>query len=81
MFPPNVKAPTPTIKPRPALTAETVVEYLDWICAHLGALSAQHVQHHLTAAELAIRTRMGEAQAKDTQHTLVRDGLVDAPAL
>jgi hypothetical protein len=64
---------------RPKLTAETVVEYLDWITSNTGRMSAQDMALHMQAAELAIRTRATDAQAKDTQHTLVRDGLMDAP--
>jgi hypothetical protein len=33
----------------------------------------------MAAAELAIRIKMGEAQAKATQHTLVEQGIIDQP--
>ena len=65
------------MRARPKLTADTVVEYLDWVTENCGNLL--NAETHLRAAELVIRTQMGEAQAKDTQHTLVRDGLMDAP--
>ena len=70
----------PKATPRPTLTADTAVEYLDWIMRnleHLGTSTA----HHMAAAELAIRTKANEAQAKATQHTLVEDGIIDAPTL
>ena len=64
---------------RPKLSAETVVEYLDWIANNAGSISAQEQAMHMQAAELVVRTMATKAQAKDTQHTLVRDGLMDAP--
>ncbi len=64
--------------PRPRLTAETAVEYLDWIMHNLENLGPS-AQHHMAAAELAIRTKANEAQAKATQHTLVEDGIIDPP--
>lgn len=68
-------APRP-MKARPKLTADTAVEYLDWVCEHLGQMSAEVVGRHMQAAELVIRTRMGDAQAKATQHTLVEQGVL-----
>jgi hypothetical protein len=70
--------PKPT--PRPKLTAETVVEYLDWLMHNLPVLNATHIAHHMTACELAIRTIMGDAQAKATQATLIDDGKIKASA-
>ncbi len=63
---------------RPKLTAETAVEYLDWIMHNLENLGPE-AQLHMAAAELAIRTKANEAQAKATQHTLVEDGVIDPP--
>ncbi|HEY5329110.1 MAG TPA: hypothetical protein VIJ79_04435 [Acidobacteriaceae bacterium] len=67
------------LKKRPRLTAATVVEYLDWLTANIGALPAQHTAQHMQAAELAIRTLATEAQNKATQHTLVESGVIDPP--
>lgn len=69
--------PKPT--PRPKLTAETVVEYLDWLMHNLDLINSTHVAHHMTACELAIRTIMGDAQAKATQATLIDDGKIKTP--
>jgi hypothetical protein len=66
---------------RPKLTAEDVVEYLDWVMDNVGTFAVGEADMHMKAAELAIRTRATDAQAKDTQHTLVRDGVIDAPTL
>lgn len=76
-------APTPYRAPalsrrRPKLTAETVAEYLDWITENLEVLR-NDLPHHFTAAELVIRTRATDAQAKATHATLVEDGTI-APA-
>ena len=68
----------PTASPRPKLTAEGAVEYLDWIMANLQHLGTT-ARLHMAAAELAIRTKANEAQAKATQHTLVEDGIIDPP--
>jgi hypothetical protein len=70
-------APKPT--KRPKLTAEDVVEYLDWVLANIGALKPSDVETHMRAAELAIRTRATDAQAKATQHTLVEQGVIEPP--
>jgi hypothetical protein len=70
--------PKPTTRPK--LTAETVVEYLDWLMHNLPVLNATHIAHHMTACELAIRTIMGDAQAKATQATLIGDGKIKASA-
>lgn len=64
---------------RPKLTAATAVEYLDWLTANMGNMLAAHVETHLRAVELAIRTQMGDAQAKATQHTLVESGVIAPP--
>jgi hypothetical protein len=64
---------------RPRLTAPGVVEYLDWVTSNLETLDTEHIGHHMRAAELVVRVHMGNAQAKDTQHTLVRDGIMEAP--
>lgn len=77
MLTPQKPPPAPT--PRPQLTAEKVVGYLDWIMHNLGALSAPAIDLHLRAAELAIRTKANEAQGKATQHTLVEDGTIAPP--
>lgn len=77
MQPKELKARQPS--PRPRLTAETVVAYLDWITANVGALTSAEVSQHMQAAELVIRALATEAQAKDTQHTLVRDGVIAPP--
>lgn len=66
--------------PRPKLTADSVVEYLDWVMGNLGSFAKGEEELHMRAAELTIRRLATEAQAKDTQHTLVRDGLIEAPA-
>jgi hypothetical protein len=64
---------------RPKLTAENVVDYLDWLTSNLGSLPGPEAELQMRACELVVRTRMGAAQAKDTQHTLVRDGIIDPP--
>lgn len=69
----------PKASPRPTLTADTAVEYLEWIMRNLEHLSGGAAQMHMAAAELAIRTKANEAQAKATQHTLVEDGIIDPP--
>lgn len=74
-IPKAVTRPTP----RPILTADTAVEYLDWIMRNLDHLGPT-VVHHMAAAELAIRIKMGEAQAKATQHTLVEQGVIEPPS-
>jgi len=64
---------------RPKLTAENVVEYLDWICGNIGNFIGVELDSHMKAAELVIRTLATEAQGKATQHTLVEDGVIDPP--
>lgn len=64
---------------RPKLTLETVPEYLDWLTSNLGGHSRQDIEHHLRAAEMVVRLRMGDAQGKATQHTLVEEGIIDPP--
>ncbi len=66
---------------RPKLTAETVVDYLDWVMDNLSTFATGQADMHMKAAELAIRTRATDAKAKATQHTLVREGLMEAPTL
>lgn len=63
----------------PKLTGESVEEYLDWLSKHSPALDAAQLSTCLQLAELMVRLQMGKAQAKDTQHTLVRDGIIDPP--
>jgi hypothetical protein len=53
---------------RPSLTAEGVVDYLDWIGKNLKRLGPD-AAHHMTLAELTIRTRATDAQGKATAHT------------
>lgn len=64
---------------RPKLTADTAVDYIDWLTSNLDALEPHDIAHHFTAAELVVRVHMGNAQAKATQHTLVQDGVIDPP--
>jgi hypothetical protein len=64
---------------RPRLTSESVVPYLDWLLRNQGRMSQQELDANLRAVELVVRIHMGAAQAKDTQHTLVRDGVIDPP--
>ena len=66
---------------RPKLDAENVDPYLDWIADNIGTHHASVTENHLRAAELLIRTKANEAQAKATQHTLVEQGIIDAPAI
>jgi hypothetical protein len=63
---------------RPRLTAGTIFQSLDWVLDHSSLLGSE-VDLHMQAIELAIRTMGNEAQAKDTQHTLVRDGVIEPP--
>ncbi len=67
------------MKQRPTLTLDNVPAYLDWALTHQGSMRRGELEHHLAACELVVRLQMGEAQAKDTQHTLVRDGIIDPP--
>lgn len=71
---PKSKIAGPT--PRPTLTTETVVEYLEWIAANVDALTTAQVDLHMKAAELTMRKLATEAQNKATQHTLVEDGVI-----
>ena len=64
---------------RPKLTADTAVEYLDWITSNVASIAGPEVTLHMQACELAIRTRATDAQAKATQHTLVEQGIIDQP--
>jgi hypothetical protein len=64
---------------RPALTLDNVPAYLDWALTHQGTMRRGELEHHLTAAELIVRLKMGEAQNKATQHTLVEQGIVEPP--
>ena len=61
---------------RPVLTADTVVQYLDWIMSNLGLLTNQQTALHMQAAELAIRAAATEAQGKATTATLIDDGTI-----
>ena len=67
------------ISKRPKLTAESVVDYIDWALENAGVLGTGAVAMHMQAAELVIRTRATDAQAKATQHTLVEQGIIDQP--
>lgn len=72
--------PGPTSTARPQLTASNAVEYIDWALSNAPALvNTKTLDAHLRGAELVVRMHMAEAQAKDTQHTLVRDGVIDPP--
>lgn len=64
----------PTRLPRPRLRADNIEEYLDWLTRY-GLPS--EVETGLKAAELVVRLRMGEAQAKTTHADLIRDGVID----
>ncbi len=66
---------------RPKLDAENVDPYLDWIADNVGTHHGTVTEHHLHLAELLIRTKANEAQAKATQHTLVEQGIIDAPTI
>jgi hypothetical protein len=63
----------------PKLSAETVIEYLDWVVKNLDAMPPEHIAHRLNAAELVVRVHMGNVQGKATQHTLVEDGTIAPP--
>ena len=65
--------------PRPRLTPDTVPAFLDWTLDNASALPNGGIEHHLRAAELVVRLKMGDAQNKATQHTLVEDGVIDPP--
>ena len=69
--------PPATPSKRPKLTAANVVHYLDWITENLGRHPTQYTALHMQAAELVIRTRATEAQAKATHATLVDDGTIE----
>ena len=64
---------------RPKLTAETVVDYLDWITANFSTLPSGQALLHMQAAELTVRTLATAAQGKATQHTLVEQGIIAPP--
>ncbi len=64
---------------RPTLTLDNVPEYLDWALTHQRSMTRGELEHHLTAAELVVRLKMGAAQNKATQHTLVEQGIIDPP--
>ena len=64
---------------RPKLTAETTFEYLEWIAENQDKIGRPQLETHKQIAELAVRMRMGEAQDKATQHTLIEDGTIAPP--
>jgi hypothetical protein len=66
-------------RPRPKLTAATVEDYLDWVTDNITKLLPVELEAHMHAAELVIRTRATDAQAKATQHTLVESGIIEQP--
>ena len=61
---------------RPVLTADTVVQYLDWIMSNATLLTSQQVALHMQAVELAIRAAATEAQGKATTATLIDEGTI-----
>jgi hypothetical protein len=63
----------------PKLSGDTVEEYLDWITKNGHALTPERLQTCVQMAEFTVRLQMGKAQAKATQHTLVQDGVIEAP--
>ncbi len=79
MTAPHALAGLRKVTPRPKLTAENVVEYIEWIMANSESLGAAVTSQHMAAAELVIRTLATAAQAKATQHTLVEDGTIAPP--
>lgn len=62
---------------RPKITLENTYDYLDWIASQ--ELPREAMERHMQLAALAVRLRMGEAQDKATQHTLVEDGVIKPP--
>lgn len=66
---------------KPTLTADEVVEFLNWITVHVVGDQMSHAEATLLmrAAELAISTRHADAQDKVTQHTLVDQGVIAPP--
>lgn len=69
----------PLTRPRPKLTADNVVDYLDWVSDNATNFLPVALDTHMKAAELAVRTLTTEAQGKATQHTLVEDGIIKPP--
>jgi hypothetical protein len=72
-------SPRKYTRPRPKLTAEEVVDYLDWLMENADGITTTAMALHMQAAELAIRTRATDAQNKATQHTLVEQGIIEQP--
>ena len=71
----------PTLtRPRPKLTKDNVVEYLDWIADNVHNLTTKQLETHMQAAELTVRTLTTDAQGKATQHTLIEDGTIPPTA-
>lgn len=66
---------------KPKLSAETAVEFLDWLTTHVvgGHMTHEEATLLMRAAELVISTRHADAQDKATQHTLVERGLIAPP--
>jgi hypothetical protein len=71
--------PRKPLAKRPAIDPETIADYLDWIASCIGELDPRAIEQHTALAELAVRTTMGAAQAKATQHTLVEQGVIAPP--
>ncbi len=76
---PKLLPPRKALPKRPAVDVEAIVDYLDWIASCIGEMDSQRIAQHIALAELAVRTTMGAAQAKATQHTLVEDGVIKPP--
>jgi len=67
-------------RPRPKLTKDNVVEYLDWIAENVHNLTNKQLETHMQAAELTVRTLTTDARGKATQHTLIEDGTIPPTA-
>jgi hypothetical protein len=65
--------------PRPKLTEDGVVAYIDWALGNIGRLGGAELDAHLRGAELVLRGIGFAAQNKATQHTLVEDGTIKPP--
>lgn len=77
----QVRAPLQPLPAPPTLTEANLPSFLNWVVkiSLSGVVTNHQVDVALRAAELLLRSKMGEAQNKDTQHTLVRDGVIDPP--
>lgn len=74
-------ARTAHLETMPELSRTTIEPYMNWLARNAAAMDAPHLAACLNLAELTVRLHMGDAQAKDTQHTLVRDGVMEAPQI